>query len=229
MVWVSLLDQYLVCLVPCKLGPVGGGLPQPNPSVFTAAEQAEGHASRDMAYKIQKWNVKSSGVFPILLANARVDWFGIDSMLLPGNGTADQWLDFLQSQRHFWPSMTTRFASLTPLSETTFRRERRRLQSKHLWDIVNLDWNALARKLYVYKPTGLSRDDLWQLLFVSKHRANPWKEQEYRGANWKEVRAAREQAPWEWGSFRPVEPLFALNLQLLFKALPMRMKLPKTY
>ena len=112
-------------------------------------------------------------------------------MLLPGNGTADQWLDFLQWQHHFWPSMTPRFASLTPLSDTTFRR-----------DIVNLDWNALARKLYVYKPTGLSRDDLWQLLFVSKHRANPWKEQEYRGANWKEVRAAWEHAQWEIAQFR---------------------------
>ena len=104
-------------------------------------------------------------------------------MLLPGNGTADQWLDFLQSQRHFWPSMTTRFASLTPLSEATFRRERRRLQSKHLWDIVNVDWHALVRKLYVCKPTGLSREELWLLLFVTKHRANPWKEQEYRGTN----------------------------------------------
>ena len=28
------------------------------------------------------------------------------SLLLPGRSTADQWLDFLQSQRQFWPTMT---------------------------------------------------------------------------------------------------------------------------
>ena len=116
---------------------------QRDPAVFTSTERAEGHASRDMMYKIQKWNVKSSGVFPILLANTRVDWLGLEdaeiaqnfqvlregilrdvfsqrassawqgappqkvtvSLLLPGSGTAHHWLDFLQSQRHFWPSM----------------------------------------------------------------------------------------------------------------------------
>ena len=81
------LDQYLVRLVPCPS--VVEAIVKRNkawlataplrrdPSVFTAAEQAEGQAPRDMAYKIQ-WNVKSSGVFPILLANTRVDWLGID-------------------------------------------------------------------------------------------------------------------------------------------------------
>ena len=134
---------------------------QRDSTVFTATERAEGHAARAMAYKIQKWNVKSAGVFPILLANTRVDWLGLDdrettqhfqvlregilrdvfsqrassawqgapaqkvtvSLLLPHSGSADQWLDFLQSQRHFWPSMTTRYASLAPLSTATFRKE----------------------------------------------------------------------------------------------------------
>ena len=124
---------------------------------------------------------------------------------------ADQWLDFLQSQRHFWPSMTTRFASLTPLGESAFRRERRCLQSKHLWDLVNIDWHALSRKLYVYKPTGLSRDALWQLLFVSKHRARPWKEQEYRGANRREVWTAWEQSQWELKQFMDSQTLFRID------------------
>ncbi len=123
---------------------------QRDSSVFTAAELADQHASREMAYKIQKWNVQSAGTFPILLANTRVDWLGIDdkeitqhfpilregilrdvfsqrasaawqgappqkvtvSILLPGQCPPDSWLDYLQSQRHFWPSMTTHFASL---------------------------------------------------------------------------------------------------------------------
>ena len=157
----------------------------PSAAVFTAAERAEGHVSRDMLYKIQKWNVNSSFVFSILLANARVDWLGLEdeeitnnfpvlregilrdvfsqrassawqgaqpqkvtvSLLLPGRVTADHWLDFLLSLRHFWPSMTTTHASLAPLNTYTFQRERRRVQSKHLWDVVNLKWPALAKKL----------------------------------------------------------------------------------
>ena len=42
-------------------------------SVFTAAEVADQHASREVAYKIQKWNVQAAGTFPTLLANTRVD------------------------------------------------------------------------------------------------------------------------------------------------------------
>ena len=49
-----------------------------DPSIFTAAECDEAQASRDMSHKIQKWNVKSTRVFPILLANARVDWLGLE-------------------------------------------------------------------------------------------------------------------------------------------------------
>ena len=79
------------------------------------------------------------------------------SILLPGRCNSDYWLDYLQSQRHFWPSLTTRFASMDPLKAMTLRRERQRLKSKHLWDTIDLDWDALYNKLYVHKPTGLSR------------------------------------------------------------------------
>ena len=41
---------------------------QRDSDVFTAAEQADAFACREMSYKIQKWNVKSAKVFPILLA-----------------------------------------------------------------------------------------------------------------------------------------------------------------
>ena len=40
---------------------------QRDSSIFTAAERDEAQASRDMSYKIQKWNVKSTRVFPVLL------------------------------------------------------------------------------------------------------------------------------------------------------------------
>ena len=37
------------------------------------------------------------------------------SLLLPGSSTAAQWRDFLQSRRQFWPTLTSRHASLVPL------------------------------------------------------------------------------------------------------------------
>ena len=192
-----------------------------DPAMFNASEVENGPASREMTYKIQKWNVNSPEVHPILVANARVDWMSLEdselrqqfeilregilrdvfsqrassawqgmqpqrltvSLLLPGRSTADQWLDFLRSQRQFWPTMTTRHASLAPIRMLTFQRERRLMQSKHLWDTLSIDWAKLSWKLYTYKPTGLSRVHLWTHLFVTKHRQNPFQEREYQGAD----------------------------------------------
>ena len=109
--------------------------------------------------------------FPILLEGILQDvfsqrassaWQGAQpqritvSLLLPGSSTAAQWRDFLQSRRQFWPTMTTRHASLAPLCAATLQRERRQMQSKHLWDKIDIHWLELSKKLYVLKPTGLT-------------------------------------------------------------------------
>ena len=89
------------------------------------------------------------------------------SLLLPCMGSkADEWLDFMQRQRQFWPTMTTRHASLAPIEMLTFQRERGLMQSKHLWDTFSIDWYKLDSKLYCSKPTGHSRELLWTHLFV---------------------------------------------------------------
>ena len=192
--------------------------------MFNATEVEMGPAARAMTYKIQKWNVRSGRVHPILVANARVDWLALDdaeisrnfpillegilqdvfsqrassawqgaqlqrvtvSFLLPGSGTAEQ-RDFLQSRRQFWPTMTTRHASLAPICAATLQRERRQMQSKHLWDTIDIQWPELSKKLYVSKPTGLTRTQLWQHLFVTKHRQNPYQERKYQGDDENEV------------------------------------------
>ena len=171
---------------------------QRDPKIFNATEMETGPAAREMTYKIQKWNIKSNRVYPILMANTRVDWLALEdskltqnypilrkgilrdvfsqcasfawqdaqlqrvkvSLLLPGSGTAEQWLEFLQSQCQFWPAMTTRHVSLAPVTVHTFQRERRHMQSKHLWDSIDIKWEALSKKLYVSKPTGLTREQL---------------------------------------------------------------------
>ena len=52
------------------------------------------------------------------------------------------------------------------------------------------------------KPTGLNREALWQLLFLVKHRANPWQEQEYWGADWRDVWAHWRQAQYDMGIYK---------------------------
>ena len=113
--------------------------------------------------------------FPILLEGILQDvysqravsaWQGAQpqkltvSMLLPGTSSAAEWRELLQSRRQFWPTLTTRHASLVPVSVEALQRERRQMQAKHLWYNVNIRWSDLKDKLEVLAPTGLTRDDL---------------------------------------------------------------------
>ena len=193
-----------------------------DPQMFNRAEVAMGPASRELTFKIQKWNVHSEGLRPILVANARVDWLALKdeeitqkfpilregilqdvfsqrassawqgaqpqritvSLLLPGSSTAAQWRDLLQSRRQFWPALTTRHASLVPLCADALQRERRQMQSKHLWYSIDISWLELDRKLQALAPTGLTREQIWQHLFLTKHRQNPFVEGRYKGADY---------------------------------------------
>ena len=127
--------------------------------------------------------------FPILLEGILQDvfsqraasaWQGAQpqkltvSMLLPGTSSAAEWRDLLQSRRQFWPTLTTRHASLVPVSAEALQRERRQMQAKHLWYNVDIRWVDLKDKLEVLAPTGLTRDDIWRHLFLTKQRKNPY-------------------------------------------------------
>ena len=83
--------------------------------------------------------------FPILLEGILQDvysqraasaWQGAQpqkltvSMLLPGTSSAAEWRDLLQSRHQFWPTLTTRHASLVPVSAEALQRERRQMQAK---------------------------------------------------------------------------------------------------
>ena len=48
--------------------------------------------------------------------------------------------------------------------------ERRQMQAKHLWYNVDIRWSDLKDKLEVLAPTGLTRDDIWRHLFLTKQR-----------------------------------------------------------
>ena len=59
---------------------------------------------------------------------------------------ADDWLNFMLSQKNLWPTFATRGTLTEEVSEKIFRKERRRLQAKHLWmDFFFLHCRASAK------------------------------------------------------------------------------------
>ena len=86
-------------------------------------------------------------------------------IMLPGRQDADDWLNFMLSQKNLWPTFTTRGTLIEEISEQVFSKERRRLQARHLWMEVKLRWGVLADRMYVKAPTGKSKKELDALLF----------------------------------------------------------------
>ena len=141
--------------------------------------------------------------FPILLEGILQDvfsqrassaWQGAQpqkltmSMLLPGTSAASEWRDLLQSRRQFWPTLTTRHASLVPVSAEALQRERRQMQAKHLCYNLDIRWVDLEEKLEVLASTGLTRNDIWRHLFLAKQRKNPYVEGCYTGEDLEDVK-----------------------------------------
>ena len=118
------------------------------------------------------------------------------AIMLPGRQDADDWLNFMLSQKNLWPTFTTRGTRTEEISDQTFRKERRRLQAKHLWMEVKLRWQVLADRMYTKAPTGKSREELYALLFDKAARGsqkNPYEEKAYRGSALKAVQTGWEQ------------------------------------
>ena len=51
---------------------------EPRLHIFDWKEAARGSRAREVTCRIQKWNIKTEGFHPILVANARVDWLAMD-------------------------------------------------------------------------------------------------------------------------------------------------------
>ena len=105
-------------------------------------------------------------------------------IMLPGRQDADDWLNFMLSQKNLWPTFTTRGTLIEEISEQVFSKERRRLQARHLWMEVKLRWGVLTDRMYVKAPTGKSKKELDALLFdraARRNRTDPYEEKRYRG------------------------------------------------
>ena len=56
------------------------------------------------------------------------------SVMLPGRQDADDWLNFMLSQKNLWPTFTTRSTLTEEISAQVFSKERRRLQAQQFVD-----------------------------------------------------------------------------------------------
>ena len=134
----------------------------------------------------------------------------------PGRQDADDWLNFMLSQKNLWPTFTTRGTLTEEISEQVFSKERRRLQARHLWMVVKLRWGVLADRMYVKTPTGKSKKELDALLFdraARRNRTDPYEEKKYRGPGIKEVQAWWKQCQDWMAHFKEQGEPFVLWLQ----------------
>ena len=141
-------------------------------------------------------------------------------IMLPGRQDADDWLNFMLSQKNLWPTFTTR-GTLTEEVQV-FSKERRRLQAKHLWMQVKLRWQVLADRMYVKAPTGKSKEELDALLFdraARRNRTDPYEEKSYRGAGIKEVQAWWKKCKDWMAHFKEQSEPFVYDFKELLKAL----------
>ena len=84
------------------------------------------------------------------------------------------------------------------------------MQSKHLWYIIDISWQELDKKLQVLASTELTCEQLWQHLFLTKHR--PFVEGRYKGVDYKEVEKKWEATKKYFQDCKRFTRLFSVNL-----------------
>ena len=144
------------------------------------------------------------------------------AIMLPGRQDADDWLNFMLSQKNLWPTFTTRGTLTEEVSEQVFSKERRRLQPNHLWMEVKLRWRVLADRMYVKAPTEKCKEELDALLFdraARRNRTDPYEEKSYRGAGIKEVQAWWKKCKDWMAHFKEQSEPFVFDFKNLLKAL----------
>ena len=144
------------------------------------------------------------------------------SVMLPGRQDADDWLNFMLSQKNLWPTFTTRGSLTEEISAQVFSKERRRLQAQHLWMVVNLKWGVLVDRMYVKAPTRKSKEDLDALLFdrvARRNRTDPYDEKKYRGAGLKEVQTWWKTCKDWMARYKTHSEPYIYDIKKLLKAL----------
>ena len=70
------------------------------------------------------------------------------SLLLPGPMEMDQWLRDVRASINMWPLQKTAHVMTNQLATEIFmRRERRRLQARHIWEKIEPDWPMIKERV----------------------------------------------------------------------------------
>ena len=78
------------------------------------------------------------------------------SLLLPGSMEMDQWLKDVRASINMWPLQKTAHVMTNQLATEVFmRRERRRLQARHIWEKIEPDWPMIKERVWTKQATGL--------------------------------------------------------------------------
>ena len=73
------------------------------------------------------------------------------SLLLPGTMGADEWLYKVRDNRHMWPlQMASHPAAAQISTELFMRRERRRLQARHIWMEIKPKWSKIKERIWYW-------------------------------------------------------------------------------
>ena len=111
------------------------------------------------------------------------------SLLLPGPMEMDQWLKDVRASINMWPLQKTAHGVTNQMATEVFmRRERRRLQARHIWEKIEPNWPMIRARVWTKQATGLPYDALHRRLFLHDYtEESRWLENSYRGPHWRWV------------------------------------------
>ena len=92
-----------------------------------------------------------------------------------------------------WPLQMTSHSAANQLpTEIFMRRERRRLQARHIWKTVQPNWPMIKARVWTKHATGLLPTALHRRLFLYEFtEESRWLENPYKGPN-------EHRVKWEW-------------------------------
>ena len=99
----------------------------------------------------------------------------------------DQWLTDVRASINMWPLQKTAHGMTNQSATEVFmRRERRRLQARHIWEKIEPDWPMIKERVWTKQATGLSYDALFKRLFLHEYtEESRWLENSYKGPHWR--------------------------------------------
>ena len=112
-----------------------------------------------------------------------------------------QWLYKVRANRHMWPLQMTSHPAANQLpTELFMRRERRRLQARHIWVEIKPNWRKLKERIWTKHATGLPCIVLHRRLCLNEFaEESRWLENPYKGPD--EDRVKRQWESYqEWFS-----------------------------